>query len=171
MYFPPLSSLSFSVSVSLSLSLSLTLSLSSTLQILRVMGLVMSVRQKQKKSKSSSSHAHTPLESDTVSLHTIANSIPSALSTLQDPSATVPSLSGGPSEVSYTMIGHARGPNVPLGILTGLSKDMTERSKRHQETLQRIESLQVPVSIPVSHKHADISLSLSVSHTDSTHSN
>lgn len=89
------------------------------------MGLVQSVRQRRKKQKLQ----HLPGE-DSGTMDT------------QNNSDVVNSNTSHYNELYYTMVGHARGPNVPIGILTGLSKDMTERYKRHQDTLQRIESLQ-----------------------------
>lgn len=73
---------------------------------------------------------------------------------LTDPNASVAiPESHSPGEIYYTMVGHARGPNVPMGILTGLSKDMNERNKRHQDTLQRIESLQVSSPLLIASLH------------------
>jgi hypothetical protein len=109
----------------------------SLLQVLRVMGLVISVRQKRKRQKiqSQSVEADLKLEDPTT--------LPEA-----NPTGPDSSESHSAGEIYYTMVGHARGPNVPIGILTGLSKDMTERNKRHQDTLQRIDTLQVSCRLP-----------------------
>lgn len=88
------------------------------------MGLVQSVKQRRKKQKIQNSRT------------------PEGESTSADYDDPTSSTSSYTNEIYYTMVGHARGPNVPIGILTSLSKDMVERSKRHHETLQRIESLQ-----------------------------
>jgi hypothetical protein len=125
------------------------------LQVLRVMGLVISIRQKRKKQKLSHQIA-----TETAQIEEPSTVSASASETNTAPPTSAPPLTAdgaseaqSPGEIFYTMVGHTRAPNVPIGILTGLSKDMSERQKRHHDTLQRIDTLQVFFNLYVRSLH------------------
>lgn len=105
------------------------------------MGLVISIRPKRKKQKIQ----HLESNDSTSQITTIDSNS----TTTTNPSNNTNSSTTSQSEIYYTMVGHNRGPAVPVGntILTSLYKDILERNKRTKETQSRIEYLQVTNSI------------------------